>query len=325
MSPKSNQCPICGAGSPRNWMVAPDRFHGRVAIYRLIRCRSCSLVWLDNPPKPEDLAQHYGSDYDDFIASRGEAGIQARWRGPGSVLSRYKTAGSILDIGCSSGGFLASIKGPSWKLHGIEISEAMASRARKRTGAEIFVGDVLEASFDPEAFDAITCFNLLEHTYQPRAVLDTVWKWLAPGGVFIAYLPNIDSGGARVFQSYWYALEVPRHLFHFSPKSLFYLASLAGFQDIAITTHRETFLELSARYIIDEGLRRVGLSRTPAAQTKPPGLPCRAARKLFRLTALPVLNKMVGVAGPGEIIHAVFRKPEPGAHALGCTADDGNS
>ncbi len=287
-------------------------------MYRLMRCESCSLVWLADPPKPHEMAEHYGSSYDNRIASVGEAAIEARWREPGSVLRRYKTAGSVLDIGCSSGGFLASLKEPSWKLYGIEISEAVASRARERTGAEIFVGDVLEAPFNPSTFDVITCFHVFEHMYQPREVLDKVWEWLRPGGVFIVYLPNIDSGAARIFRSYWYALELPRHLFHFSPASLSHLATLSGFRDVTITTHREPFFELSVGYVTDEIFRKVGFSPTPAAEVNMPSVPWRVVRKLFRVTALPLFNQMAGVAGQGEIIHAVFRKPETGTEALNC-------
>ena len=62
------------------------------------------------------------------------------------------------------------------------------------------------------------------------------------GGIFYAMMPNIHSAGARIFGSHWYALELPRHLFHYSPVSLRALAAAAGLEDVSVTTHREVFI-----------------------------------------------------------------------------------
>jgi len=221
---------------------------------------------------------------------------------------KYKSGGSILDLGCSSGGFLASLEGPAWKRAGIEMSEAVAQKAKARCGAEVFVGDILDAPYSEGQFDVITCFHVFEHLYQPKEVLACVSRWLKPGGIFYTMMPNIDSAGARIFGSYWYALELPRHLFHFSPASLRKLAASAGLEEVSITTHREVFLEASVRYINDELLRRLGYVRKPMAEVTPPGIPWRVVRKAFRLTIRPVLSGMASFAGDGESIHAILRK-----------------
>ena len=61
------------------------------------------------------------------------------------------------------------------------------------------MGDILEAPFPPESFDVITCFDVLEHLYEPRQVMTQGGKWLKPGGIFYVLVPNIDSAEARVF------------------------------------------------------------------------------------------------------------------------------
>ncbi len=190
------------------------------------------------------------------------------------------------------------------------MSEQVAKKAENRCGAEVFVGDILDAPFQPDSFDAITCFHVFEHLYQPRAVLAKVSEWLKPGGIFYTMMPNIDSAGARIFRSYWYSLELPRHLYHFSPASLRNLASLAALQEVSVTTHREIFLESSVRYVLDEGSRRLGISRVPLARTKAATLPWKVVRKAFRLTALPLLTGLASFAGDGESIHAIFMKSE---------------
>ena len=304
-------CPVCGHDNPVEWLRAPDRFHGREKHYSLTRCPSCSLVRLQDPPPPSEIGEHYGASYDGAISGPGDN--PEHWRERRDALRLFKSGGALLDLGCSSGGFLASMQGPSWKLFGVDMSEVVAMRARNRCGAEVFVGDILDAPFPPGSFDAITCFHVFEHLYQPGEVLARISAWLKPGGVFYTMMPNIDSAGARIFGSYWYALELPRHLYHFSPASLRALASTAGLEIVSLTTNREVFIEQSMRYVFDKVCSKMGYSRPPLAKSPAPGIPWRVIRKAFRLTLLPVLTGFASLAGDGESIHAVFAKPSPGS------------
>jgi SAM-dependent methyltransferase len=254
------------------------------------------------------MLEHYSSHYDASIATVGETDIVERWHQPRKTLLKHKTCGSLLDLGCSSGGFLSSLESGPWTLHGIEMSASIAAKAQARTSADVFIGDILDAPYAPATFDAITCFHLLEHVHYPRNVLAKVHEWLKPGGVFIVYLPNIQSGGARLFRSYWYALDTPRHLYHFCPSTLRQLAGEVGLQEIVVRTNREPFIEASIRYIRDAMLEQFRISHIPLAEAQRPGMTWRLVRKALRLTVLPVLNLMVGLIGPGEVIQAVFSK-----------------
>jgi SAM-dependent methyltransferase len=267
------------------------------------------MVWLDEPPSKSEMSMHYGSDYDRTICTAAKA--PEHWFGRRDELLRLKPGGgSVLDLGCATGGFLSTLKGRSWKLYGIEISEEAAAIARHRCGAEIFVGDVLDARFPPDSFDAITCFNVFEHMHEPGAVLSRVAKWLKPGGVFYTMMPNIDSAGARIFRSYWYALELPRHLYHFSPATLKMLGQNSGLAAVAVGAHRELYFDYSIRYVFDDILRRVGISRMPLAFTQnvKRGFAWRVARKAFWVAVTPVINAVASLAGDGETITAVFTK-----------------
>ena len=130
----------------QEWLRGPDRLHGRQEEYTLVRCPACSLVWLSNPPEPSEMHLHYTDAYDRLISASGQNSPQ-RWRERKAALTPHKQSGALLDLGCSSGAFLESLKGEAWKLHGIEMSADCAKIAEAKSGAQVFVGDILEAPF----------------------------------------------------------------------------------------------------------------------------------------------------------------------------------
>lgn len=300
-------CPVCRKAGAQGWLRGPDRLHGRHETYKLVRCPACSLVWLSNPPKPSEMHLHYTDAYDKLISAGGE-NSPARWQDRKAALSECKQSGTLLDLGCSSGSFLAFMRSESWKLYGIEMSAAGARTAELRSGAHVFVGNILDAPFPQESFDVITCFDVLEHLFEPRRVIARVSEWLKPGGTFYVLVPNVDSAEARVFGSYWHGLELPRHLFHYSPASLKFLAESVGLTEVSLETRRNLAVGTSLRYVWDDVFQAVGIRKTPVAYRREASLPWRAARKVVRMTVLRALLAMAPLVGGGESIHAIFCK-----------------
>jgi 2-polyprenyl-3-methyl-5-hydroxy-6-metoxy-1,4-benzoquinol methylase len=299
-------CPLCGSSQVSDFITAPDRFHWRPEVYRIARCGTCSGAWLVDPPKPTEMSRHYDEDYHRAIANAGES--RMRWNPQHEAISKLKKGGALLDLGCSSGGFLSTMMGRSWRLYGIEMEASTAERARSRTGAEIFVGDVLEAPFVSDSFDVITCFDVLEHVYDPRQLLTKVLEWLKPGGIFYTSLPNIDSWEAQAFGSYWFGLELPRHTFHLSPRSLRPLMVALGFQEVYIRTPSTTYVERSIGYLRSALVQSLGFSPTSQAKETQRSLPWRAARKALRLTLVSAFGRMASGASRGGSMEAIFKK-----------------
>jgi SAM-dependent methyltransferase len=301
-------CPICGSTQISPLLTAPDRFHLRKVIYSLVSCSFCSGVWLSSPPKPAEMGLHYSEDYHKGIVAAGEGSAASRWKDQVKLISQHKRGGAILDIGCSSGGFLSTMKGKDWQLSGIEMEESTAERAHANTGADVFVGDAMDAPFLPGTFDVITTFDVLEHVYNPRQFLTKVLEWLKHGGIYYALMPNIDSWESKVFGSHWYGLELPRHLSHFSPKSIRYLMNEIGFWEVSVTTPAVSYVERSSGYVRSSLLQGVGLSATPQATPKPVSLPWKVVRKGIRLGIIRPLAHIASIAGAGPSMEVVFRK-----------------
>lgn len=304
-------CPCCNQQSSTGWMEVPDRAQNGAGCYHLLRCASCHHVWLHKPPAPDEIGYYYGPQYHRAVGGAGETS-PARWRRQLQVIQRYKSGGRILDIGCSSGGFLAYIQDPSWELNGIEASLPTAERARAITGGNIVAADVMDAVFPPGSMDVITCSDVLEHLYEPQEVFRRISSWLKPGGIFYVLVPNVMSWEARAFGSYWYGLDLPRHLHHFSVGSLSALAKSANLCQVRMVTPAGSYLEHSASIWLDSMLRRTGLRRTPVLLDLAGDgvLAWRAVRKGLRLSAEALYSRVASVCGSAPSIQAVFRKDD---------------
>ena len=308
MNEKPESCPTCGGADVVELLKAPDRFHLRKELHRLLRCTSCRSVWQTNPPKPHEMGAHYTQEYHNAIVAAGEGSAMDRWRPQVELISRFKKGGAILDIGCSSGGFLSTMKDKTWDLYGIEMEESTAEKARANTSAKVFVGDVMAAPFQPGSFDVITCFDVLEHVYSPREFLTKVREWLKPDGIFYSMMPNIESWEARLFGTYWFGLELPRHLSHFSPPSLRHLMTDLGYKELLVRTPRVSYIERSAGYVGSAISEKLGFSPTPQATPKARSFPAKVLRKGIRMSVITPVAQIASWAGAGPSVEVVFQK-----------------
>jgi len=301
-------CPACGSSEFIPFVESRDWFFIRESLHQIDRCEKCHLGWLENPPAFEEMGNHYGADYDRMITTPGDI-YPHHWDLVRNKLLQYVQRGSILDIGCSSGSFLRTLKGPDWKLYGIEMSARVAEQARVSTGAEVFVGDVLQANFAPNQFGAVTGFHVFEHMHDPREVMARVFSWLKPGGILTVTLPNFDSLEARIFGRYWFGLDVPRHLWQFTPKSLAAMAKSAGLEPAEVGTTKSCYLEGSVRNAL-AGLKLcLGISQSPPSENRRNGFISEIVRKAFRLAFVYPFREIAVFLGKGADLHAVFRKP----------------
>lgn len=301
-------CPACGGHELQPFVSARDYFFMRETRYELTRCAECHLCWLSNPPRVDQMSSHYGHDYDQMIIAPGDL-YPRHWNLVRNKLMQYVRGGVLLDIGCSSGSFLRSMKSPSWKLYGIEMSQPVAEHASATTGAEVFVGDVLEGDFAENSFDAVTGFHVLEHMYDPGAVMKKVLYWLKPGGVFTITLPNVDSLEARLCGRYWWGLDVPRHLWQFSPRALSAIASSVGLEVVEVGTTRSCYLDNSIRNWVLEMKLACGRPASSPAKRKSVSKLERLMQKAFRVAVVYPFRELAVVSGAGADLHAVFRKP----------------
>jgi 2-polyprenyl-3-methyl-5-hydroxy-6-metoxy-1,4-benzoquinol methylase len=126
--------------------------------------------------------------------------------------------GKILDYGCGTGHFLAACRSNGWQVAGVEPNARAREEATRRVGQSIGADDL--GGFSAESFDAITLWHVLEHVHELTGTLKQLIGLLKPDGVLIIAVPNVESFDAQHYRQDWAAYDVPRHLYHFSPKTM---------------------------------------------------------------------------------------------------------
>ena len=130
--------------------------------------------------------------------------------------------GQLLDIGCGTGDLLSVCERDGWQISGTEPSEKARELAiNKITYKKGIKKDLSEFSdSDKGKFDVITMWHVLEHVPNLLEYIESLNELLSPNGYLIVAVPNFKSHDASHYKEFWAAYDVPRHLWHFSEKSI---------------------------------------------------------------------------------------------------------
>jgi 2-polyprenyl-3-methyl-5-hydroxy-6-metoxy-1,4-benzoquinol methylase len=132
----------------------------------------------------------------------------------------------LLDIGCGAGSFLSFMKKKNFNVFGVEKNTTALEICAKK---KLKVYNSLE-SLPNITFDIISLWHSLEHLPQPEEVIEKTHDLLTSKGVLIVAVPNFSSHDRLHYKNNWAALDVPRHLWHFTPEGLEEMFSKAGFK-----------------------------------------------------------------------------------------------
>jgi SAM-dependent methyltransferase len=269
-----SNCTLCGARDASVvYRNCRDRRHWLPGRFAVVRCCECGLVRTDPRPSAGSIAEFYPPAYVSFAADvPSPRAWYARLRSVVRLpyVLRYgsadpwfrpsKGANRLLDVGCGTGVYLQAMANLGWSVQGIEADPGAAARAAERPGVQqdrVFVGKVEDADFPPETFDLVTMAHVLEHLHDPRGVLERIHRWLRPEGVIRLWLPNFESIESRVFRQLWFGLDVPRHLYHFGPRTIRALLEIAGFRvERVLPQYQANTLSGSLRHVVDASLGR---------------------------------------------------------------------
>lgn len=310
------RCELCGAVEFLSFIKGRDRGHGVEGEFQLVTCLGCGLTFVNPRPDSEEIKRFYPAEYSAHAQTGGPAHSQRltplrrriyslfynyphgnrgapilpkilllplKWTVFKNAIP-YQGEGRILDIGAGSGSFLASMKALGWDSYGVDISPKAVERARA-LGVKVFQGEVSDASFPQRFFDVITLRAVLEHVHHPVETLREVYRILKDQGIVYVVVPNIASLNFWLFGRFWFGLEVPRHLYAYSPSVMKCLAKKAGFEVLSTRFRSSTLgLRASLQYWYDDRTGFKGNRPFMSSKTvRLVGKIWRGATDLFRL------------------------------------------
>ncbi|MFH1591766.1 MAG: class I SAM-dependent methyltransferase, partial [Candidatus Woesearchaeota archaeon] len=243
------KCNLCNSKDYRQLFSAGDSNLTKQGMFSVVRCRDCGLVYMNPRLTKESMAQFYPATYyklekseSSYLSSilKDKCNIKEMIRSCHKI-ERLKEKGKILDVGCGRGDFLNYMRARGWETYGVESTEIAARHCREVQGLNVFYGELLEANFHANHFDVVRLGHVLEHVQNPREILQEINRILKPEGLLVISVPNIDSYEAKIFRENWYMLDLPRHLYHFSLKTLKDILEKTKFQIIYFTRNYDLF------------------------------------------------------------------------------------
>ncbi|MBZ4192359.1 class I SAM-dependent methyltransferase [Niabella beijingensis] len=231
-------CPVCGGTQIRPVFSAKD-YTVSGELFPIVECGSCTLRFTQDVPDQDAIGPYYKSE--DYIShSNTSKGLVSRMyqkvrsrtmQQKAALVEKYThlQKGHLLDLGCGTGTFLNTMQGRGWKVTGLE-PDADA----RRMAAQLYQLEVSPSHelfrLEKAQFDAVTLWHVLEHVHELNDYINRLKEILKPGGVLFIAVPNYTSRDAATYQQYWAAYDVPRHLYHFSPRAMQVLMERHGFR-----------------------------------------------------------------------------------------------
>ena len=204
----------------------------------VLGCQNCGIIYLEPKPIPKNYYEReYRKLYTPVLGKKLNAKQifdmfvpyqKARIDEIKHILNPEMRA---LDIGCSSGHFLCTLKNHIKECSGIELNKEEAKFASKTLGLKVYTEPIEEIDVQPEYFDLITMFQVLEHVDDPIKFLKIIHRYLKPEGFLIVEVPNIQDALISLYQikeydDFWFREP---HVFYYSPKTLSMMLEKCGF------------------------------------------------------------------------------------------------
>jgi SAM-dependent methyltransferase len=224
-------CALCGASDTR-------RLYTKWG-YGIERCRRCGLVYANPRGSEQRILSRYSKDYfwNEYLPTIGAPGGKFedewldRWHAPMLQVIGERARGGrrLLEVGTGAGLFLKAASRAGWDASGVELSSEGVAFARDRLGLDVRQERAEQMSFAPGTFDVAVMFDVIEHLFDPRAVLTAIHRALKPGGMLVVTTPNFDALSRFVLGKDWAVLSPLEHMYYYTERTLAAMLEGCGF------------------------------------------------------------------------------------------------
>ncbi len=192
-------CKLCSSrdykiiGNPR---INNDFPRIKLRDYKIVQCCKCNFYYIE----PEiDLTEIewkslYNSEYFSGRESEWMQNLHERERITRLNLIERLTVVPIknfLDFGCGQGYVLNEALRRGWNSFGLDVADNLLPELKKDI-VKFFHGNLFEANYPDNYFEAIYMDSVLEHVVNPKETLVELKRILKPKGTLFLVVPNED-------------------------------------------------------------------------------------------------------------------------------------
>lgn len=239
---KTNCC-LCGSIEYEEMYILRDYGYGLPGQFPVVRCKECGLLYLLERPLPSEMTNFYPKNYTPFKKAIEDENCRimrfirrrniSKYR---KIVERFSSDSlkTVLDLGCSTGIFLAEMRSVGWRTIGIELSNSAVQYARERFDLDILDGRLIDVykKLKNESISVVTMWDVLEHTFNPHQTLKILNTRLVSRGIVVLTIPHWESVDKNIYGKYWIGYDAPRHLHVFTEDVLRKLLNNCGFEII---------------------------------------------------------------------------------------------
>jgi SAM-dependent methyltransferase len=248
-------CPACNADRPDH---AFDKYG-----FAFQRCRDCRTIYMSPRPSEGAMADYYANSenyayWAKHIFPASETQRREKIHKPWlerviGYVDRFKVPnGMLVEIGPGFGTFaeLAGAAGKFTRVLAVEPTPEMAAACRAR-GVEVIEKRIEDAAADVAEASVVCAFEVIEHLFAPRRLIEMVHTLLAPGGLMVLSCPNGEGFDIAMLGARSLAVDA-EHVNLFNPDSLSRLVESSGFEVLTVHTPGR----LDAEFVREAALKR---------------------------------------------------------------------
>ncbi len=143
-----------------------------------------------------------------------------------------KLTPKILDIGCGNGNFVRFLKSEGYESFGYDKSRNIQKYLRVKN-VPIYKN---MRDIPNHYFNVVTCFDVIEHTADPRILIRSIKEKLNKNGIAMITTPNAQGFSSRILRHNWWVFGPTAHFILFSVRSLRLLLLNEGFELLHMST-----------------------------------------------------------------------------------------
>ncbi|MCX5677951.1 MAG: methyltransferase domain-containing protein [Candidatus Omnitrophica bacterium] len=225
---------LCGSGDAAI-IAETDRYGFSL---NTVICKSCGILRTDPRLDDRSLREFYSKEYQDLYFNSGTSSISAHFKAQRTnglyimdfLRAHYKAftlkGKSVMEIGCSAGGILASFLDAGAEVRGYDLNDSYLEYGRSiNKGLDLRHGGIDDMKHIRDRFDLVIMNHVLEHLADPKAAVMVACGLLKDSGILFLSVPSIKN--AQYYnsptRSYLGSLHIA-HLYHFSRNALISVA-----------------------------------------------------------------------------------------------------